>query len=526
MKRRIKCGLIVGFCAACNVADPRQPFPLGPASEPQHSGEQAEVATTAAQDLNGQDVFIAAYRYTGTATIPESGGVHDIDYGPNDSVVIHQGASIAGISTSRDAGIAWSPGRKFYPTPMNTYGDPVAVMWADSAVASGFSNRSLVAYSSLAIGQAAFDAVKQNNAINFWPGGGNGGIIDSLCVTLSFDGGLTFSNIFCKRPEGIGASGTDQTSIAIGKDDRVFVVTDDFSNEQLRLYETGPLMLGGFLPIAIDAQMGAASHTPRLVRDQDGELWLAASRSDTTEVRLCHVRPGTATAPGGCDFVGVVTQMALPFPVLTQSNIGLVRTGLTVSFAANRIRALIPATDFYFVYQVGAVDGFGKTTLHIGATQCRLTGVSPFTCYDVPNWGSGVAAQQFQPAIAFTDLSEGGMGTMPHVEYAFYDIDDFSNRVAPGHARVRRAILSGGPFSGLPPSLTGATFEDLPLAADSAVCTAKYRLGIEYWGDFFGYQAVAGRHVAIYSSDEGLGCSPSNKFQGHQLHLQSWFWPN
>jgi hypothetical protein len=510
----------------CNVADPRQPFPLGTPSEPQHSGEQAEVATTLARSLNNQDVLIAAYRYTGTTTIPESNGTHDIDYGPNNSVVIHHGASIAGISRSLDGGFVWSPGTKFYPTPMNTFGDPVAVLWADSAVTDGYVNPSFVAYSTLAISQAAFDSVKQNdNAVHFWPGGGNGGIIDSVCALLSFDGGFSFPNIFCKLPDGIGADGTDQTSIGIGKNDRVFIVTDDFGNQELRLYETGPQVLGGFLPIAIDPQMGFSTHTPRITRDQDGELWLAASRSDTNDVRLCHIRPGTQNSAGGCDFVGVVTQMAEPFPILQKSNIGAVRTGLTVSFAANRIQALIPATDFYFVYQVAVPDGMGKNILHIGATQCRLTGVSPFTCYDVPSWGSGSSAQQFQPAIAFSDLSESGNGTQPHVEYAFYDIDDIANGVAVQHARVRRAVLNGGPFSGLPPNQTFATFENLPFASDPMVCTAKYGPSLEYWGDFFGYQVVGGRHVAIYSSDEDLGCSQTNNFQG-QLHLQSWFWPN
>lgn len=516
-------GLVLAL-SGCNVADPHQPFPLGPPSEPQHSGEQAEVTTTLARSPNNQDVLVAAYRYTGTTTIPESGGTHDIDYGANNSVVIHQGASIAGISTSLDGGILWSPGVKFYPTSTNTFGDPVAVLWGDGAVASGFTNRNLVVYSTLAIGQSAFDAVKlPNDTIPFWPGGGTGGIIDSVCVTMSFDGGLSFSNIFCKRPDGIGTSGTDQTSVAIGKDDRVFVVTDDFSNQELRLYETGPLMLGGFLPIAIDPQMGTATHTPRIARGQDGELWLAAARSDTSEVRLCHIRPGTATAGGRCDFVGVVTQMALPFPVLEQSTIGLVRTGSTVSFAVNRVEALIPATDFYFAYHVGIPNNTGKTILHIGATQCRLTDVSPFTCYDVPAWGSGVAAQQFQPTIA---VSTGAIGLVPRVEYAYYDVDDPGNGVAPQHARVRRAILSGGLFGAAPPSQTFATFEDLPLAPDPKVCTAKYRPGIEYWGDFFGYQVVGDRHVTVYSSDEGLGCSQTNNFQGHQLHLQSWFWPN
>lgn len=60
-------------------------------------------------------------------------------------------------------------------------------------------------------------------------------------------------------------------------------------------------------------------------------------------------------------------------------------------------------------------------------------------------------------------------------------------------------------------------------------CTAKYGTGVEYWGDFFGYQVVGARHVTIYSSDEDLGCSQcsqANNFQARQLHLQSWFWPN
>lgn len=510
--RILPCGALPLVLAACssNVADPRQPYPLGPPSEPQHSGEQAEVATTVARALNSQPTFLAAYRYTGSA--PEPDGLNDIVYGPNNTVTIRDGASIAGWSISFDRGIVWSPGTKVYPHAAQQFGDRIAVLWSDPSISAGMLNPSFVAYSSLGISQTAFDSVKgTDGSLHFWPGGGNGGIVDSICVALSTNGGLSFPDLFCKRPPDISSAGTDQSAVGIDKDDRVFVVADDYAAKKLDLYE---LVLGGFLRISVDPQMGTASHTPRIARDQDGELWLAAARSDTNDVRLCHIRPGIATKPGGCDFVGQVTQQALAFPVVSNSNIGNVRTGLTVSFAANRIRALIPATDFYFTYQVS--DG---THLHVGATQCRLTTVAPFACYDVPQWGTGTAAQQFQPALAFLDRSELGDGTEPDPQYAFYQIDD--PEVAPGHARVKRAHMLGSPFAGVTPSVV---IEDLPFAADPSVCTAKYGGGYEYWGDFFGFQAVLGRHVTVYSSDEGLGCSQINNFQGHQLHLQSWFW--
>ncbi len=68
---------------------------------------------------------------------------------------------------------------------------------------------------------------------------------------------------------------------------------------------------------------------------------------------------------------------------------------------------------------------------------------------------------------------------------------------------------------------------------DPEVCPARYGSNYYYWGDFFGFRYVpvtspsgtAFTHVAIYSSDEHLGCHQTNIYQGQELHLQAWPWP-
>ena len=266
-------------------------------------------------------------------------------------------------------------------------------------------------------------------------------------------------------------------------------------------------------------------------------MWLAAAErvsSKTSAVRLCQIRPGTSSAdPGSCDFVGLVTTSAAAYPILGGTNFGSIRTGLTVSFGVNRVRGyqmpdgfVLPHEDFYFAYQQ-LQPQLPDTMLHIGATACRLvaSALSSFDCKDVPDWGTGTANQQFEPELEVSDRSAAQDGSALDLAYAYYESD--SPAVAPGHARVRRAVLQGSPFHGPAPF---ATLEDLPLAPDPSVCTAEYG-PLKYWGDFFGFRYVPvgqfSRHVAIYSSDEGAGCSKQvNVYQGRALHVQSWFWPN
>ena len=550
MDRSLRMGLasspiwISGLLAACTVSAPRAnpldpffPTPMSPAQQPQHSGEQAEVATVVSETQFGQQTVVAAYRYTGSHNLPGS-GLLDITYGVGDLVVIRNGASISGYSVSSDGGVTWLAPGKIYPHSVpEFFGDPIAVLWSDPSLMAGFKKRRLVAYGALAISEAAFDAARDSNGVlHDFPSASK--LIDSVCLALSGNGGSTFPNLYCKTPTDIGALGTDQPAVGIDKNDRLFMAVDDFDNKQIDLYQLffmfpGPVV---FNQLVVDSQMGTVSKAPRIARDQDGELWLAAGGSTADDVRLCHIRPAlTAFGTGSCDFVGVVTKKGRTFPVLFTSNLGPIRTGLAVSFAANRFvsvdPSVLPLTDLYFAYQT-----FDATkVLHTGATVCRVREPYPFTCMDVPAWGTdGTASgfpQQMQPAL---DLVAAPDGTNVDVEYAFYEMD--SSNIAKGHARVRRAVLHGSPFGGPAPT---ATFEDLPLAWAPAVCVAKGYGGGNtwYWGDFFGFRLIPStlesilpaRHLAVYSSDDREGCPANlqtNKWQGRELHVVSWFWPN
>lgn len=556
---------IAGVLASCTVSAPRAnpldpffPTPMSPAEEPEHSGEQAEVATVVSQTPQGQEVVLAGYRYTGPHKFPET-PTDDFTYSTDGSngVVVRDGASIAGFSYSLDGGVTWQVPTvgKIYPSfvdgcglPNCTFGDPVAVLWGDPALMAGFKKHNLVAYATLAVSREAFDAAK----IGISPCGGNDGalhcfpsgqpdLIDSACVAFSNDGGRAFTSLFCKRPNDIGATGSDQTTVGIDKNDQIFLAFDDYAHEKIDLYQIFTLASEGgfqvvFNQLAIDPQMQTASHSPRIVRDQAGELWLAASKLSPNDVRLCHRPAPRMFGSGGCDFVGQITTRAEPIPALLNSNVGPIRTGVTVSFAANRVTPTVPQvlphTDFYFAYH----RRDGMKVLHTGATACRLWVVAnnPFTCKDVEAWGTfsmDGSSQQFQPAM---ELVASQDGSYVDAQYAYYQVD--ASDIVAGHARVRRAVLRGSPFGG-PPST--ARFEDLPLARDPAVCAAKgYASGTRfYWGDFFGFRFVPPppgsllppRHLVVYSSDDREGCPPplqTNIFQGRHLHVVSWSWPD
>jgi hypothetical protein len=544
--------------AHCTVSAPRaDPLDISsPAMEPEHSGEQAEVTSAIAQAPSGAQVLVAAYRYTGPHKFPES-PVDDFVYstdGTND-VIVRDGASIAGWSFSLDGGITWHVNSigKIYPKVFQfregvpVYGDPIAVLWGDPSLMAGFKNRRLVALSNLAISRQSFDANKNpmDGAIHGFPSG-KPNIIDSGCVALSTDGGQHFNNLYCIRPSDIGVAGSDQSAVGIDKNDAIFLAFDDFSHHKIDLYQIFVRVINGqvqvfFNQLAIDPQMGdpqtgqASSRAPRIARDQDGELWLTAA-TPSGELRMCHIRAAsTPFGSGGCDFVGVVTQRpAPPFPALRNSNTGGIRTGVVASFAVNRVKSTQPEvvahTDFYFAYhRVFTTDDM--QFMHIGATMCRLEGFAPLACHDVDAWGTGSAThnpQELQPAVVLVARADGG-GANP--QYAYYQTD--AGDIDPGHARVKRARLFGDPFGGAPPT---SIHEDLPLAPDPMVCTAKGYGPAPYWGDFFGFAFVPlapnnliPRHVAIYSSDDRDGCPSklqTNAFQGRHLHVVSWFWPD
>lgn len=436
--------------------------------------------------------------------------------------------------------------RKIYPKVfpfregVPVYGDPIAVLWGDPSVMAGFKNHRLVALSNLAISRQGFEANKDpmDGAIHEFPSGK--AYIDSGCVALSTDGGQTFTILYCIRPSDIGAQGSDQSAVGMDKNDGIFLAFDDFFQKKIDLYQIFAFVINGhvkvfFNQLAIDPQMGQSSHAPRIARDQDGELWLTAS-TITGDVRMCHIRAApTHGGSGGCDFVGAVTQKAAAvFPSLENSNTGGIRTGVIASFAVNRVKSTLPEfvshTDFYFAYH-RLVRTDVTQFIHVGATMCRLTRFSPLACRDVAGWGTGSATnnpQQLQPAVLVVAGSDGS-GVNP--QYAYYETD--AGDITAGHARVKRARLFGDPFVGPPPT---STLEDLPLAPDPMVCSAKGYGPAPYWGDFFGFTFVPPapnnfipRHVAIYSSDDRDGCPSNlqtNAFQGRHLHVVSWFWPN
>jgi len=562
------------YASACNVSDPVDVV-NGTYQQPVHSGEQAEVAMTVAQDRFGRQTVAAGYRFTGpyplpANTLPGSPTTWDIVYAQDGSnnVAIKRGASAMGHAYSPD-GFTWIPGPKISPIDpaILKLGDPVAVLWSDPGMMAGFLDKKLVAYSSLAVSNEAFDSHKafdpttQQDVLPFFLSAAATplakGVVDSACVALSDDGGQNYRKLVCVQPSvtsapGSMSEGTDQPSVGVDKNDAVFLVVDDFGANDatglgLRLYVVTPSSLGAVLtPLAVDPRMGDSHHTPRIARDQDGDLWLAAA-SGGGAVRMCHIRPGAFPyTSGSCDFVGEIVSQAAPFPPIQDptSSVFFLRTGLTVSFAVNRVKDAgafaLQYHDFYFAYQLTGPTG----SLHIAAGECTLPSIAslPLQCKEnVPGWGTSSEGEHFEPSISFVDHSPTQDGSQPDVQYSFYEADTANTPPGndPPHIRVRRAVLHGSAFGS-----NSVTFENLgagtppaPVAAP-AVCPARYGSStglVElYWGDFFAFGFVPnlggnvpGGHLVIYSSDENLGCLPqTNVHQGRELHLQSWFWGN
>jgi hypothetical protein len=130
---------------ACAVTDPRDPPLVGTPQEPQQSGEQAETDAVLAQTLDGAPIVVVGHRYTGPNYLNnDPSQPFDISYTDPTAqgVAFLRGSSVMGWSYSLNGGFTWESPGKIYPA--HVFGDPVAVMWSDPALAAGMTNKSLV----------------------------------------------------------------------------------------------------------------------------------------------------------------------------------------------------------------------------------------------------------------------------------------------------------------------------------------------------------------------------------------------
>lgn len=162
----------------------------------------------------------------------------DIEYstivGVN-SVAVHRFASITGWSYARSGDLLWTAPGKIYPPKTSScaglFGecDEMAVYWGDPQMAVGLLDKSLVVYSFLGGSTTLFDSKTAGGDIyNDWPGKTPGGLIDSVCVAFSHDGGITFTATVCKQLPGPvdHPLGSDQDTVGIDGSGRVFVAAE------------------------------------------------------------------------------------------------------------------------------------------------------------------------------------------------------------------------------------------------------------------------------------------------------------
>lgn len=514
------------LCFGCSVSDPPIPPLIGTPKEPNQSGEQAETDAVVARTPDGAINVVVGHRFTGPYFFNNNpAGTLDIFYTQPtlDGVVFRRGSSIMGRSFSTDGGFTWQAPGKVYP--QFVHGEPTALLWSDPALAVGLTDQSLVAYASLAVSTQSFDAVADGDLLFGWPPNvatpDGQGIVDAVCVSLSFDGGVNFDNeVVCARDPEIGMTGTDQTTVAIGAGNRVYVAADDFSNREILLYEL--VHIGVPLPflkkIPVDPMMLDASRGPELRRDQSGEVWMSGTSAGGT-IKLCRI---TNTQ---CEFIGDVTTGVDLFALLPKGIVSdqQLRSASSGDFAVNRL-SLSDTTIREFLFAYSRSD-FGASPPYVGVTRCFLLSFSGgLTCEDIDAWGTqSRAGMHLQPNIELVDKSAAQDGSGADWRYAFYEFA--RPEIATGHAQVTLATLSGT----LPPSgFPSANFTPLP-GPDPTVCVANYPIA-DYWGDYFGLVAVPNpnqtwRHVAVYSSDEARGCEQvHHPRQGRNLHVVAWGW--
>lgn len=523
--------LALPAACACSVSDP--PLTGDPINR---VGEQAETHAVVARRPNGSVNLVVGHRFTGPYYLNNNkSNPPDILYLPPDSVSFRRGSSIMGWSYSA-SGTLWNAPGKVYP--QNVWGEQVAILWSDPALAVGLANPSLVAYASLAASAQAFDEVtaasEDPDTLHGWPANtttpAGFNLVDSVCVTLSFDGGVQFGDLVCAREPDIGTVGTDQTTVAIGAGDRVYVAVDDYDTlpagpgGRILLYEliyTGvptPLLK----KVPVDSQMGFASKGPELRRDQAGGVWLSGMDA-AGSLRLCRV------TDLGCTYVGQVTSGAelfatLPAGVVTPKPL---QTAVSGDFAVNRLSLGSFPNARQFIFAYSRLDA-GNGNPYIAATLCVLPSLGgTLGCQDIADWSTApLSGYQIQPDIELVDKSPSQDGSGADWRYAFYEFG--GEGVGAGRAQVTLATLlgvSGG-------DALGVTFSPLP-GPDPLVCPAYYSWSdVNYWGDYFALLAVppipgnpSWRHLAINSSDEGRGCNPSaHPLQGDQLHVTAWGW--
>ncbi len=574
---RLGSAAVAVFLASCAVSDPPQPNTniFAPRQQPQAKGEQAEPDAIVAY-VGGQQVLSAAYRYTGCFPTDNSGTCtnSDIDYSLNQSAVrVHLGASLVGTSYSTTRGATWTTNGKLRPNPNPDpgHGVPTALLWGDTSLAAGSSDPSHVALAFLAGSLERFDRVKDpDGTLHQWPAATSPDAVDAVCLAESFDGGKTYAAPECIVPNSTSNEGTDQPNVIMGAGDRIYVTVEDVGlPEVLRLYEVvgNPQQGHTWVEYSIDPQMADAMRSPRLRRDQAGDVWLAATTNTAPyTVRLCHVLPGSESSPGSCAFVGTVTNDVDVWAPLQGSSVNaanggqVVRNGIGADFGVvrqSKCDQALPTHNclfrwrFWFAYQ--RADA-GQLHVHTSACQRDLWSGqgqgSTFSCAQVAGWQTnGLPGQHFQPRLEAVDRSVAQDGSGSDARYAFYRVDGPFD--APDFAYVWRTNLGGFPDLGsqalpvpqLPASpAPSSSQEQLPdFDRGSKVCPAHYiyqsRL---YWGDYFAFRFVPARnaneaplHIAVYSADYSgfgdpgqTGCvSPQpNFFQGDVLHLIAWPW--
>lgn len=103
--------------------------------------------------------IVVGHRFTGPSFINNnSANPLDVKYDeslPGD-VAFRRGSSINGWSYSATGAVWQAPGKVY---PQFVWGEQIAILWSDPALAVGRTNQSLVAYASLAVSKQAFDAV-------------------------------------------------------------------------------------------------------------------------------------------------------------------------------------------------------------------------------------------------------------------------------------------------------------------------------------------------------------------------------
>ena len=411
--------------------------------------EQSETAVATSLSFPFPTV-VAAFNDFSSNTV----GAPEIDYSVTPHVY-RKGVSLLGWGNSVDSGQTWAyMGKIRPPTGWSTImGDPSA--------ATDPNTPSTTYLAELGVSDTSWNSASDGSlTMTTYPAT----LVDSVCVGESDDGGQTYPSVGCVQVNSSSGS-VDRTALTVDGSGRVWFATSDTTSNpfHVRVYRSkGVGVLSGFDEVTPDS---AGSVEPRLVTDNNGDIWLGAIFSFSG----IGVQRFKQAASGWDDFVNVTGTCNIPLsaqdsPIPIGAS-GFLRNAHTYDFVVG----LDEAQQFVLrgVFQVPRDD----SRRFIQAAEVNTTGCSASSEFST----SGDAGQQFQPSLSYQNRDGTPTWWIQYLTTSGVP-DPTQNYVHPEAGRLTRAF--GSLLIVQRTELTPNTWYPCPISSEN------------YWGDYTGLSQV------------------------------------